>query len=54
MASGSVAAYVALRERQKHNLEADPRSENEVGESSVQPDEVVEEGNAFVCLVNFY
>ncbi|KAK1348226.1 hypothetical protein POM88_054984 [Heracleum sosnowskyi] len=43
--SGSVAAYIALRERQKQNLEADPMIENDVGESSLQPaDEVVEAG----------
>lgn len=52
--SGSVAAYIALRERQKQNLEADPRIENDVGELSLQPaDEVVEAGNACVCLMNF-
>ncbi|KAK1405450.1 hypothetical protein POM88_005055 [Heracleum sosnowskyi] len=41
----AVAAYIALRERQKQNLEADPMIENDVGESSLQPaDEVVEAG----------
>ncbi|XP_063948205.1 uncharacterized protein LOC108217084 [Daucus carota subsp. sativus] len=38
--SGSIAAYVALRERQKQNLELDPRIED-AGESSL-PNEVEE------------
>lgn len=45
MESGSVAAYIALRERQKQNLDADPMIED-VGESSLQNVvEVVEQGN---------
>ena len=45
MESGSVAAYIALRERQKQNLDADPMIED-VGESSLQNAvEVVEQGN---------
>lgn len=52
--SGSVAAYIALRDRQKQNLAADPRIEVNVGESSLQPvDEAVEAGNACVCLMNY-
>ncbi|KAL6558324.1 hypothetical protein OROMI_018674 [Orobanche minor] len=44
IASGSVVAYIALRERQKQNIEADPRIED-VGESSLQnPLEIVEKG----------
>lgn len=51
--SGSVAAYIALRERQKQNLEADPRIED-VAESSVpNPDEEVEAGNACVRLFKY-
>lgn len=43
--SGSVAAYVALRERQKQNLELEPRIED-VGESSLpNVDEGGEPGN---------
>lgn len=52
--SGSVAAYMALRERQKQNLEADPGIEYDVGESSLQTaEEAIEAGNSCVCLMNY-
>lgn len=54
--SGSVAAYIALRERQKQNIEAELRRED-VGDTSLQnasEDEVVEAGNACVCSLLFF
>lgn len=50
IASGSAAAYIALRERQKQNIEADPRIED-VGESSLHNAlETVEKGNKYVRI----
>ena len=57
--SGSVAAYIALRERQKLNLEADLRREDDGDTilSSASEGEQVEAGNAcvrpllFFCLI---
>ena len=51
--SGSVAAYVALRERQAQNLAADPRIED-VGESSLPNanEEEVVQGTVYVHLTS--
>lgn len=51
--SGTIAAYMALRERQKQNLEAEMRRED-VGDTDLQngsEGEEVEAGNMVICTL---
>lgn len=53
--SGSVAAYIAMRERQKQNLELDPRIEEDIVESSLpNADEEVKAGNMHLYALNLH